>query len=140
MTANNVKIFETEEVQNFINLLSGLEQEGGNPRTKQIIHRVVSDLFKTIEDLIYESAISKEGNEMEKMWMNSTDLISSKEKEVGSNLSKSTLAHRPLSSLFSIFNCYSKFVKSIANKVTCCKIFILLSTASNLKQHLHHTI
>ena len=51
MTANNVKIFETEEVQNFINLLSGLEQEGGNPRTKQIIHRVVSDLFKIIEDL-----------------------------------------------------------------------------------------
>ena len=51
MTAANVKIFNTEEVQNFINLLSGLEQEGGNPRIKQIIHRVVSDLFKTIEDL-----------------------------------------------------------------------------------------
>ena len=51
MTDVNVKIFDTEEVQNFINLLSGLEQEGGNPRTKQIIHRVVSDLFKTIEDL-----------------------------------------------------------------------------------------
>ena len=51
MTANNIRIFETEEVQNFINLLSGLEQEGGNPRTKQIVHRVVSDLFKTIEDL-----------------------------------------------------------------------------------------
>ncbi len=32
MTAANVKIFNTEEVQNFINLLSGLEQEGGNPR------------------------------------------------------------------------------------------------------------
>ena len=47
MTAANVKIFNTEEVQNFINLLSGLEQEGGNPRIKQIIHRVVSDLFKT---------------------------------------------------------------------------------------------
>ena len=51
MTAANVKIFNTEEVQNFINLLSGLEQEGGNPRIKQIIHRVVSDLFKSIEDL-----------------------------------------------------------------------------------------
>ena len=31
MTANNIRIFETEEVQNFINLLSGLEQDGGNP-------------------------------------------------------------------------------------------------------------
>lgn len=51
MTATNVKIFDTEEVQNFLNLLSGLEQDGGNLRTKQIIHRIVSDLFKTIDDL-----------------------------------------------------------------------------------------
>ncbi|WP_343650854.1 catechol 1,2-dioxygenase [Herbaspirillum sp.] len=46
-----VKIFDTPEVQNFLRLASGLEQDGGNPRTKQIAHRILSDLFKTIEDL-----------------------------------------------------------------------------------------
>lgn len=51
MLAKNLKIFDTEAVQKFLTLLSGLEQEGGNPRTKQIIHRIVSDLFKTIDDL-----------------------------------------------------------------------------------------
>lgn len=53
MTAKdkNVKIFDTPDVQNFLVLLSGLEQEGGNPRVKQIIHRLMSDLFKAIEDL-----------------------------------------------------------------------------------------
>ncbi|MGC8035463.1 dioxygenase, partial [Salmonella enterica] len=32
-------------------LASGLDTEGGSPRTKQIVHRILSDLFKTIEDL-----------------------------------------------------------------------------------------
>lgn len=45
------KIFHTTEVQDFLRLASGLEQDGGNPRTKQIIHRILSDLFKAIEDL-----------------------------------------------------------------------------------------
>lgn len=45
----NVKIFDTEEVQNFLRLASGLEQEGGNPRMKQITHRILSDLYKAIE-------------------------------------------------------------------------------------------
>ena len=44
-------IFNTTEVQDFLRLASGLDQTGGNPRTKQIIHRILSDLFKTIEDL-----------------------------------------------------------------------------------------
>lgn len=45
------KIFNTSEVQDFLRLASGLDQDGGNPRTKQIVHRILSDLFKTIEDL-----------------------------------------------------------------------------------------
>ena len=47
----SVQIFNTSEVQDFLRLASGLTQDGGNPRTKQIIHRILSDLFKTIEDL-----------------------------------------------------------------------------------------
>lgn len=47
----DVKIFNTQEVQGFLRVASGLEQEGGNPRVKQIIHRILSDLYKTIEDL-----------------------------------------------------------------------------------------
>ena len=51
MTAKDVKIFDTPDVQNFLALLSGLEQDGGNPRVKKIVHRLMSDLFKAIEDL-----------------------------------------------------------------------------------------
>lgn len=47
----SVQIFNTSEVQDFLRLASGLTQDGGNPRTKQIIHRILSDLFKAIEDL-----------------------------------------------------------------------------------------
>lgn len=47
----SVHIFNTPEVQDFLRLASGLEQDGGNRRVKQIIHRVLSDLYKTIEDL-----------------------------------------------------------------------------------------
>ena len=47
----SVKLFNTEEVQNFLKLACGLGYEGGNPRTKEIIYRIVSDLFKAIEDL-----------------------------------------------------------------------------------------
>lgn len=46
-----VKIFDTQEVQEFLRLASGLEQDGGNPRVKAIIHRILSDLFKMVEDL-----------------------------------------------------------------------------------------
>ena len=44
-------IFNTQEVQDFLRLASGLNQEGGNPRAKQIIHRILSDLYKATEDL-----------------------------------------------------------------------------------------
>jgi catechol 1,2-dioxygenase len=47
----NTQIFDTPEVQDFLRLASGLDQAGGNPRTKAIIHRILSDLFKAIEDL-----------------------------------------------------------------------------------------
>ncbi|MBF5006754.1 catechol 1,2-dioxygenase [Diaphorobacter caeni] len=46
-----VHIFNTPEVQDFLRLASGLDQSGGNPRTKKIVHRILSDLFKTIDDL-----------------------------------------------------------------------------------------
>lgn len=47
----SAKIFDSEEVQNFLNLACGLNNTEGNPRTKEITHRIVSDLFKAIEDL-----------------------------------------------------------------------------------------
>ena len=47
----SVQIFNTTEVQNFLRLASGLDQDGGSPRTKTVMHRILSDLFKAIEDL-----------------------------------------------------------------------------------------
>ena len=46
-----IQIFNTPEVQDFLRLASGLNQSGGNPRAKQIVHRLLSDLFKAIDDL-----------------------------------------------------------------------------------------
>ncbi|SFU98758.1 Catechol dioxygenase N terminus, partial [Halomonas korlensis] len=45
-----VKIFETPEVQAFLNTVAGLDQTGGNPRAKQIMHRLLSDLYRLIDD------------------------------------------------------------------------------------------
>lgn len=45
------KIFDTAPVQDFLRLASGLTQDGGNPRTKQIVHRILSDLFRAIDEL-----------------------------------------------------------------------------------------
>lgn len=50
-TMMTAKISDTPEVEDFLRLASGLEQDGGNPRTRQIAHRILSDLFKAIEDL-----------------------------------------------------------------------------------------
>lgn len=47
----SIHIFDTPEVQDFLRLASGLKQQGGNPRTKAIVHRILSDLFRTIDDL-----------------------------------------------------------------------------------------
>ena len=40
----------TQEVKDLLAKVSGLTSGGGNPRLKNIIHRVVSDMFRTIED------------------------------------------------------------------------------------------
>ena len=46
-----VKIFDRPDIQEFLKTLSGFDQSGGNPRVKEITHRIVSDLFKAIDDL-----------------------------------------------------------------------------------------
>ena len=40
------KIFSTPEVQDFLRLASGLDTEGGSPRTKQIVHRILDGLAR----------------------------------------------------------------------------------------------
>ncbi|MEY2891088.1 MAG: hypothetical protein RJA98_996 [Pseudomonadota bacterium] len=47
----SVHIFKDQEVQDFLRLATGLDQPGGSPRTKKVVHRILSDLFKAIEDL-----------------------------------------------------------------------------------------
>lgn len=47
----SVKIFDRPETQAFLKLVAGLDKTGGDPRVKQIIHRVLSDLYKAIDDL-----------------------------------------------------------------------------------------
>ena len=46
-----VKIFDRPDIQEFLRELSGLNNDAGNPRMKQIVHRIMSDLFKAIDDL-----------------------------------------------------------------------------------------
>lgn len=47
----SVKIFDSAEVQEFARTASGLGNGTGTPRSQQIIHRLLLDLFKAIEDL-----------------------------------------------------------------------------------------
>lgn len=47
----DIKLFDTDKVQDFLRLVAGLDHEGGSPRVKEIVHRIVSDLYKAIEDL-----------------------------------------------------------------------------------------
>lgn len=47
----SIKIFDTPNVQAFLKTVSGLDNDKGDPRAKQIIHRIASDLFKAIDDL-----------------------------------------------------------------------------------------
>jgi catechol 1,2-dioxygenase len=47
----SVKIFGRPDIQDFLSVLSGLDKDGGNPRVKLIVHRIMSDLFKAIDDL-----------------------------------------------------------------------------------------
>ena len=43
-------LLETREVQSLLTKVSGLGTDTGDARVKRIVHRVVSDLFKTIEE------------------------------------------------------------------------------------------
>ncbi|MCE8035463.1 catechol 1,2-dioxygenase [Halomonas sp. MCCC 1A11057] len=45
-----VKIFDTPEVQNFLKAVSGFDEQGGSHRAKQIMHRLLSDLYRLIDD------------------------------------------------------------------------------------------
>ncbi|WP_104204400.1 catechol 1,2-dioxygenase [Billgrantia saliphila] len=45
-----VKIFDTPEVQDFLKTVAGFDQAGGDERAKQIMHRLLSDLFRLIDD------------------------------------------------------------------------------------------
>jgi len=47
----SVKIFDRPETQAFLKVVSGLDKAGGDPRVKEIVHRVLSDLYKAIDDL-----------------------------------------------------------------------------------------
>lgn len=47
----SVNIFSKPEIQDFLKVLSGLDKAGGNPRVKQVVRRLMSDLFKAIDDL-----------------------------------------------------------------------------------------
>lgn len=41
----------SEQTERFLDQVSGVTSPGGDPRTKQVVRRIVSDLFRTIEDL-----------------------------------------------------------------------------------------
>ncbi|MDE1180937.1 catechol 1,2-dioxygenase [Paraburkholderia sp.] len=47
----SVKVFQTREVQDLLKAATNLDGETNNPRFQQILHRLVSDLFKAIDDL-----------------------------------------------------------------------------------------
>jgi catechol 1,2-dioxygenase len=47
----SVKVFETEEVQNLLKAATNIGSQDGNLRAKQITQRLLSDLFKAIDDL-----------------------------------------------------------------------------------------
>jgi catechol 1,2-dioxygenase len=43
-------VIDTPEVQKLLNRVAGLDQPGGNERLKRIVHRVATDLCRTIEE------------------------------------------------------------------------------------------
>jgi catechol 1,2-dioxygenase len=47
----SIKVSDKPEIVEFLKVASGQRGAGGNPRAKQIIHRLLSDLLKAIEDL-----------------------------------------------------------------------------------------
>ncbi|MGK0546946.1 catechol 1,2-dioxygenase [Halomonas cupida] len=49
-TTTPVRIFDTPEVQDFLNTVAGFDKNGGDERAKEILHRLLSDLYKLIDD------------------------------------------------------------------------------------------
>ena len=49
-TTKSVRIFDTPEVQDFLNTVAGFDKAEGNERAKEILHRLLSDLYKLIDD------------------------------------------------------------------------------------------
>ena len=47
----SVKIHDTRQVQEFLERVCGLDNDQGSTRVKKIMHRVLSDLFRTIDEL-----------------------------------------------------------------------------------------
>ena len=47
----SIKVFQTKEVQNLLKAAANLDGNGGSARFQQIVHRLLSDLFKAIDDL-----------------------------------------------------------------------------------------
>lgn len=46
----SVKTMQTPEVQELLKRIAGLDKEGGNSRAKEIIHRLMTDIFQLVED------------------------------------------------------------------------------------------
>ncbi len=46
----SVKVFDTKEVQGLLSAAANLGSDNGNARAKQITHRLLSDLFKAIDE------------------------------------------------------------------------------------------
>lgn len=44
------KLAQTDEIKKFLNIVSGMTSEKGNARAKKIVHRILTDLFNTIEE------------------------------------------------------------------------------------------
>ena len=44
-------ISQRPDVQAFLRIASNLDREDGNPRLKQVVHRLLSDVFRMVEDL-----------------------------------------------------------------------------------------
>src|ERR1700748_2861525 len=47
----SVKVFDTKEVQDLLRAATNLDDKNGNARFKQILQRLLGDLFKAIDDL-----------------------------------------------------------------------------------------
>jgi catechol 1,2-dioxygenase len=47
----SVKVFDSKEAQDLLKAASNIGSQDGNARAKQIVHRILGDLFKAIDDL-----------------------------------------------------------------------------------------